>query len=83
MERKAIILIAVFGTVGGLAVLAVLGLAAWLFLRAKQKSKQRSEDFEHQDDHGDGYSVDRNGKLTKKNGFLSLKTPLISTKAFG
>ncbi|XP_054006558.1 synaptotagmin-7 isoform X1 [Hylaeus anthracinus] len=82
MERKGVILTAIFGTVGGLAVLVALGLAAWLYLRAK-KSKQRDDDDEHRDEHGDNFSVDRQGKSAKRNGFLNLKTPLISTKVFG
>ncbi|XP_011701204.1 PREDICTED: synaptotagmin-7 [Wasmannia auropunctata] len=79
MERRDVILTAVFGTVGALAILVGLALAMWLYLRAR-KSKQRDDDLEDQNDNGDGSSQQQ---TTKKNGFLNLKTPLISTKALG
>ncbi|CAK9805512.1 hypothetical protein ANTQUA_LOCUS4458 [Anthophora quadrimaculata] len=83
MEQRDVILSAVFGTIGGLLVLVVLGLAIWFYLRAK-KSKQRDKDFEGQNEHGDSSVDDRQGTLAaKKNGLLNLKTPLISTKSFG
>ncbi|XP_039307989.1 synaptotagmin-7 isoform X2 [Solenopsis invicta] len=77
MERRDVILTAVFGT---LAILVGLALAMWLYLRAR-KSKQRDDDLEDQNDNGDGSSQQQ--QSTKKNGFLNLKTPLISTKALG
>ncbi|KYQ54961.1 hypothetical protein ALC60_06303 [Trachymyrmex zeteki] len=79
MERRDVILTAVFGTIGALAILVGLALAMWLYLRAR-KSKQRDDDLEDQNDNGDGSSQQQS---TKKNGFLNLKTPLISTKALG
>ncbi|KYM88551.1 hypothetical protein ALC53_03034 [Atta colombica] len=79
MERRDVILTAVFGTVGALAILVGLALAMWLYLRAR-KSKQRDDDLEDQNDNGDASSQQQS---TKKNGFLNLKTPLISTKALG
>ncbi|KAG7201525.1 hypothetical protein KM043_004277 [Ampulex compressa] len=82
MERRDVILTAVFGTVGALAVLFGLALAAWLYLRAK-KSKQRDDDLEEQNENGDGVTGGQQTHSTKKNGFLNLKTPLISTKALG
>ncbi|KAF3425795.1 hypothetical protein E2986_12795 [Frieseomelitta varia] len=78
MERRNVILTAIFGTVGGLAILVVFGMAAWLYLRAK-KSKQ-DNDLEPQNEHGDSFN---DGKSPKRNGLLTLKTPLISTKSFG
>lgn len=82
MERRDIILMAVFGTIGGLAVLVVLGLAAWLYLRAR-KSKERDDHLGERNELKGSFSDDRGGKSTKKNGLLSSKTPLISTKSFG
>ncbi|KAK1136448.1 hypothetical protein K0M31_000999 [Melipona bicolor] len=79
MERRNVILTAIFGTVGGLAILVVFGMAAWLYLRAK-KSKQQDNDLEPQNEHGDSFN---DGKPIKRNGLLTLKTPLISTKSFG
>ncbi|XP_029156421.1 uncharacterized protein LOC114929165 [Nylanderia fulva] len=78
MERRSVILTAVFGTVAALAILIALALAMWHYLR--KKSKQRDDDLEDQNENGDGSSQQQ---PTKKNGFLNLKTPLISTKALG
>lgn len=80
MERRDVILTAVFGTVGAVAVLVGLGLAAWLYLRAR-RSKQRDGDLEEQPENGAGGSQPQ--QPVKKNGLLNLKTPLISTKALG
>ncbi|EZA57013.1 hypothetical protein X777_01619 [Ooceraea biroi] len=80
MGRRDVILTAVFGTVGALAILLGLALAMWLYLRAR-KSKQRDNDLEDQNENGDGSNQQQ--QPTKKNGFLNLKTPLISTKALG
>jgi hypothetical protein len=79
MERRDVILTAVFGTLGALGVLFGLGLAAWLYLRAR-RSKQRDTDIE---DRHDGPDAVGQQPQVKKNGFLNLKTPLISTKALG
>ncbi|XP_011299534.1 synaptotagmin-7 isoform X1 [Fopius arisanus] len=81
MERRDLILTAIFGTFGALGVLLGLGLAAWLYLRAR-RSKGREGDLEDQMDNGEGTSCSQ-PQQTKKNGFLNLKTPLISTKALG
>ncbi|XP_070163969.1 LOW QUALITY PROTEIN: synaptotagmin-7 [Polyergus mexicanus] len=80
MERRDVILTAVFGTLGALAILIGLALAMWLYLRAR-KSKQQDDDLEDQNENGEGSSQQQ--QSTKKNGFLNLKTPLISTKALG
>nr|XP_012234791.1 PREDICTED: synaptotagmin-7 isoform X2 [Linepithema humile] len=80
MERRDVILTAVFGTLGALAFLVGLAFAMWLYLRAR-KSKQRDDDLEDQNDNGDGSGQSQ--QPAKKNGFLNLKTPLISTKALG
>ncbi|XP_012288340.1 synaptotagmin-7 isoform X2 [Orussus abietinus] len=83
MERRDIILTAVFGTVGAVGVLVALGLAAWLYLRAR-RSKQREDDLEEQNENCEGAgSSQQQQQPAKKNGFLNLKTPLISTKALG
>ncbi|XP_033328838.2 synaptotagmin 7 isoform X2 [Megalopta genalis] len=80
-ETTGVMLTAIFGTVGGLVVLVFLGLAAWLYLRTR-KLKQRNEDFVAV--NGDDFSDERHGALAdRKYGFLTLTTPLISTKVFG
>ncbi|XP_016836474.1 synaptotagmin-7 isoform X3 [Nasonia vitripennis] len=79
MERRDVILTAVFGTLGALGVILGVGLAAWLYLRAR-RSKQRDADLE---DRREGSDSASHQPQVKKNGFLNLKTPLISTKALG
>ncbi|KAL7304297.1 hypothetical protein TKK_0003098 [Trichogramma kaykai] len=79
MERRDVILTAVFGTLGALVVLFGLGLAAWLYLRAR-RSKQGEGELETGQNGGSNAGAE---KPPKKNGFLNLKTPLISTKTLG
>ena len=81
MERRDVILTAVFGTLGALGFLVGLAFAGWLYLRTR-RSKQRDSDLEDQNEHGEGASGSQQ-QTTKKNGFLNLKTPLISTKTLG
>ena len=81
MERRDVILTVVFGTLGALGVLLGLGFAAWLYIRTR-RSKQRDSDSEDQAGNGEGASGSQQ-QSTKKNGFLNLKTPLISTKTLG
>ncbi|XP_058802442.1 synaptotagmin-7 isoform X2 [Phymastichus coffea] len=75
MERRDMILTAVFGTLGALVVLLGIGLAVRLYLRSK-RLKQREADVEER-------RISADAPQPKKNGFLNLKTPLISTKALG
>ncbi|XP_015178475.1 PREDICTED: synaptotagmin-7 [Polistes dominula] len=87
MERRDMILTAVFGTVGALAVIVALGLAVWFYIRAR-KSKQRDDDLEDPNEHsteggGGSGTTGLQTQSTKKNGFLNLKTCLISTKTLG
>ncbi|KAF7988342.1 hypothetical protein HCN44_000915 [Aphidius gifuensis] len=82
MERRDIILTAIFGTFGAVGVLIGFGLAAWLYLKARS-SKGRDGDLEEQMDNDEGASCSQSQQPAKKNGFLNLKTPLISTKALG
>lgn len=79
MERKGVILTVILGTVGVLGVLVGLGLGVWLYLRSR-KSKQNC-DLEDQGS-GCGSSMQQQS-CKKRNGFLSLKTPLIGTKMLG
>ncbi|KAI4504251.1 hypothetical protein M0802_000722 [Mischocyttarus mexicanus] len=82
LERRDMILTAVFGTVGALAVIVALGLAVWFYIRAR-KSKQRDDDLEDPNEHSEGATAGLQTQSTKKNGFLNLKTCLISTKTLG
>lgn len=80
MKQGDFILKVALGILGVAVVLGGLGVAAWLYLRAR-RSKQRDEDLEEQNEAGEG--VSSMSMPAKKNGFLSLKTPLIGTKALG
>ncbi|XP_076280187.1 synaptotagmin 7 isoform X1 [Lasioglossum baleicum] len=81
MADTGVMLTAIFGTFGGLAVLVFLFLAAWLYVRTR-KLKQQNEDFAAVD--GEDFLEDRHGgSADRKHGFLTLTTPLISTKVFG
>ncbi|KAK0079709.1 hypothetical protein PV325_000902 [Microctonus aethiopoides] len=78
MDRRDFLLATIFGTFGVLGILIGLGLAAWFYFRSK-RPKRSAGDCEDSMDNGENPSQ----KLTKKNGFLNLKTPLISTKTLG
>ncbi|XP_076657830.1 synaptotagmin 7 isoform X3 [Halictus rubicundus] len=81
MAESGVMLTAIFGTFGGLALLVFLGLVAWLYVRTR-KLKQRNEDFVAV--NGEDFLEDRHvGLADRKHGFLTLTTPLISTKVFG
>ncbi|KAK6644951.1 hypothetical protein RUM43_001227 [Polyplax serrata] len=76
MEQRDIILTVVFTTFG---VILIVGVSIFLFYwchRRKRKTDEENTDDEDQMNDG-GRTIE------KKNGFLSLRTPLISTKALG
>lgn len=80
MKQGDYILKVVLGIIGVAIVLGGLGVAAWLYLRAR-RSKQRDDELDDQNEAGEGVSGSILQAMTsKKNGFLSLKTPLIGTK---
>ncbi|KAK0180723.1 hypothetical protein PV327_003078 [Microctonus hyperodae] len=74
MDRRDFVLATIFGTFGVLGILIGLGLAAWFYFRSK-RPKRSAGDCEDSMDNGENSSQ----KLTKKNGFLNLKTPLIKS----
>lgn len=76
MERRDIILTAIFSTLG-----AILVIGSVLFVFYWCHKRKRKRDEENMDD--DDLKQDGGQTSDKKNGFLSLKTPLISTKALG
>jgi hypothetical protein len=82
MERRDIILTAVLSTLAALITLGVtLFICYWWH---KRKRKRDEEDGEHGDRGGSKMRVDTgSSKEGRSNGFLSLKTPLISTKTLG
>lgn len=76
MERRDIILTVIFSTLGAIL---VIGSVLFVFYWCHKRKRKRDEENMDDDDlkHEGGQTSD------KKNGFLSLRTPLISTKALG
>lgn len=80
MQKRDVILTAVFSSLAALILLAGVGAACYFFHKRRRK---RGDD---EDDDVEGPSTRLNPSEEKKsrlNGFLSLKTPLISTKTLG
>lgn len=82
MERRDIILTAVFGTFGAISIFVGLCLAAWRYLRDK-RFKDLNSDCDNGIDSENIVSVEESQQYYKKNGLLSFKTPLITSKTVG
>lgn len=80
MQKRDIILTAVFASLAALILIAGVGAACYFY---HKKRRKREDDDE--DDFADGAPKAEAGreKKSRLNGFLSLKTPLISTKTLG
>lgn len=76
MERRDIILTIVFSILGALL---VIGSIVFVIYWCRKRKRKRDE--EHLDE--EDLKQDGGPSGDKKNGFLSLKTPLISTKTLG
>ncbi|KAL2712557.1 synaptotagmin-7 isoform X3 [Vespula squamosa] len=81
IERRNMILITVFGTIGAIAVIVALGLAVWFYIRVR-RSKQRNDDPEDPNEQGDGGTSSAT-QPRRKSGFLNLRTCFISTRTLG
>lgn len=86
MQKRDVVLTAVFSSIAALILIA--GIAAACYFFHKKRRKRDDED----DDEEAGSTTARSGRMieatkekkhNKLNGFLSLKTPLISTKTLG
>ncbi|XP_074115622.1 synaptotagmin 7 isoform X2 [Cotesia typhae] len=82
MERRDIILTAIFGTFGAIGVIIGLCLVAWRYLWDK-RSKDLDSDCDNGIDSDNIRSIDESQQYLKKNGILNFKTPLITTKNIG
>ncbi|KAH0534982.1 hypothetical protein KQX54_011280 [Cotesia glomerata] len=82
MERRDIILTAIFGTFGAIGVIIGLCLVAWRYLWDK-RSKDLDSDCDNGIDIDNIRSIDESQQYLKKNGILNFKTPLITTKKIG
>ncbi|XP_074035591.1 synaptotagmin 7 isoform X3 [Leptinotarsa decemlineata] len=81
MQKRDIILTAVFSSLAALILLAGLGAACYCFHKRRRK---RDEDEEDSQEVVTSNKVEvSQEKKSRLNGFLSLKTPLISTKTLG
>ncbi|KAF2879842.1 hypothetical protein ILUMI_26326 [Ignelater luminosus] len=80
MQKRDIILTAVFASLAALILIAGVGAACYFYHK-----KRRKREDEDEDDFADGAPKVEAGreKKSRLNGFLSLKTPLISTKTLG
>ncbi|KAL3271800.1 hypothetical protein HHI36_022270 [Cryptolaemus montrouzieri] len=82
MQKRELVLTAVFSSL--VVIILVVGIAAACYFYHKRR---RKHDDEFDDDSPEGGNCSRietsSGKKSKLNGFLSLKTPLISTKTLG
>lgn len=79
MQKRDLVLTVVFSTLAILIFLAGLGVA-WYFLKHKRRKRQGDDE----DSPAVGGRLEAAGeKKSRLNGFLSLKTPLISTKTLG
>ncbi|XP_046682715.1 uncharacterized protein LOC124369057 [Homalodisca vitripennis] len=78
MERRNLILTAIFSTLG---VVLVLAVAFYVFLWCHKHRRKRNDAVDSED--GARMEVTVHKEKESRNGFLSFKTPLISTKTLG
>lgn len=80
MQKRDVILTAVFSSLAALILIAGIGAACYFFHKRRRKREQDEEDSQQGTCSRFEPSQEKKSKL---NGFLSLKTPLISTKTLG
>lgn len=81
MQKRDIVLTAVFSSLAALILLAGIGAACYFF--HKRRRKREDDDDEDSPDANSSRIEAGHEKKSRLNGFLSLKTPLISTKTLG
>ncbi|KAJ8975648.1 hypothetical protein NQ317_012986 [Molorchus minor] len=80
MQKRDIVLTAVFSSLAALILVAGIGAACYFF----NKRRRKREEDEEQSHLGHTSRLEAvPEKKSRLNGFLSLKTPLISTKTLG
>lgn len=82
MQKRDIVLTAVFASLAALILIITVGAACYFY----HKRRRKQDEEEAEDDFPDGTATKAEPPRTKRNrlnGFLSLKTPLISTKTLG
>lgn len=80
MQKRDIVLTAVFSSLAALILIAGVGAACYFFQKRRRK---RGEEDEEEGTDGPSHRSGEGEKKSRLNGFLSLKTPLISTKTLG
>ncbi|XP_044260578.1 synaptotagmin-7 isoform X4 [Tribolium madens] len=81
MQKRDIVLTAVFSSLAALILLAGIGAACYFFHKRRRK---RDDDDDEDSPDGNCSRIEAgHEKKSRLNGFLSLKTPLISTKTLG
>lgn len=81
MQKRDIVLTAVFASIA--ALLLILGAGAACYFFHKRRSKRDEEDEDSPDGNPSRLESGITEKKSRLNGFLNLKTPLISTKTLG
>ncbi|GJQ85080.1 hypothetical protein Trydic_g3736 [Trypoxylus dichotomus] len=80
MQKRDVILTAVFSSLAALILIGGIAAACYFFHKRRRK---RDEDEEEGGNGPSGKIEATTEKKSRLNGFLSLKTPLISTKTLG
>lgn len=81
MQKRDVVLTAVFSSIAALILIAGIGAACYFFHKRRRK---RGDDDDEEAHEGRAVRLEAgNEKKSRLNGFLSLKTPLISTKTLG
>lgn len=81
MQKRDVVLTAVFSSLAALILIAGIGAACYFFHKRRRK-RDEDDDDEVQDGRLSRLEAGQE-KKSRLNGFLSLKTPLISTKTLG
>nr|XP_022920497.1 synaptotagmin-7 isoform X2 [Onthophagus taurus] len=80
MRKREIILTAVFSSLAALILIAGIGAACYFFHKRRRKRDDDEEDMAETPQRNETAPQEKKSRI---NGFLSLKTPLISTKTLG
>lgn len=84
MQKRDVVLTAVFSSIAALILMAGIAAACYFFHKRRRKREDDDDDEEAATTPRSArIEATKEKKHNKLNGFLSLKTPLISTKTLG
>ncbi|XP_065172530.1 uncharacterized protein [Atheta coriaria] len=87
MQKRDVVLTAVFSSLAALILITGVGAACYFFHKRRRKRDDDDEEDGCEGGSGGGGAgmnrAEPSDKKSRLNGFLSLKTPLISTKTLG